>query len=191
MWSVTAWIISELRIRRKNVTAPAPQLLVFMSVAPAPELSVFMAPDPAPASVRLHTLIFRWSWCASSWMENEINHLHKIRRIYQTFFSYSNWLFFTSSAVTLRKSAKQQSQVQTIQRTITSKNVTQDNANINNFWKGSRWFCLQRLRTFCYFLWQNQENCCLENYIRVRAFKHRPIPINQVFCTRMICQLQS
>jgi len=40
--------------------------LLFMSVAPAPELSVFMAPDPALASVRLHTLIFRLSWCASS-----------------------------------------------------------------------------------------------------------------------------
>jgi len=36
--------------------APAPELLVFMSVAPDSELFFFMAPDPAP--VRFHTLIF-------------------------------------------------------------------------------------------------------------------------------------
>jgi len=35
----------------------------------------------------------------------------------------------------------QQSQIQTIQRTVTSRNVTQDNGNIHKFWKGSRWFC--------------------------------------------------
>jgi len=53
----------------------------------------------------------------------------------------------------MRKSAqKQQSQIQTIQRTVTSRNVTQDNGNINNFWKGNRWFCHQCLRIFCYFL---------------------------------------
>jgi len=53
----------------------------------------------------------------------------------------------------MRKSAKKhQSQVQTIQRKITSRNVAQNNGNINKFWKGSRWFCPQCLRTFCYFL---------------------------------------
>jgi len=54
----------------------------------------------------------------------------------------------------MRKSAKkQQSQIQTIQRTVTSRNLTQDNDNtVNNFWKGSRWYCRQCLRTFCYFL---------------------------------------
>jgi len=47
----------------------------------------------------------------------------------------------------MRKSAKkQQSQIQTIQRTVTSRNVTQDNGNINNFWKGNRCFCRQCLR---------------------------------------------
>jgi len=39
----TAWIISGQRNRRKNDADPAPELLVFMSVA--------------PVSVRLHTLI--------------------------------------------------------------------------------------------------------------------------------------
>jgi len=49
----------------------------------------------------------------------------------------------------MRKSAKkQQSQIQTIQRTATSRNVTQDNGNINNFWKSNRWFCRQCLRPF-------------------------------------------
>ena len=47
------------------------------------------------------------------------------------------WLFFTSRAVTLRKSAKKQ--------------------HTNNFWKDSRRFCLQCLRTFCYFFQQNQK----------------------------------
>jgi len=42
----------------------------------------------------------------------------------------------------MRKSPKEQrSHRQTIQRKVTSRNVTQDNVNINNFWKGSRWFC--------------------------------------------------
>jgi len=31
---------------------------------------------------------------------------------------------------------------------------------------------------------QSQENGCLENYICVRAFKSRPVPIDQVFYTR-------
>jgi len=54
----------------------------------------------------------------------------------------------------MRESAKkQQSQVQTIQRTVTSGNVTQDNGNLNNFWKGSRWFCRQCLGSFVIFLW--------------------------------------
>ena len=32
---------------------------------------------------------------------------------------------------------------------------------------------------------QNQENGCLENYICVQAFKHRTVPIDQVF--RICC----
>jgi len=54
----------------------------------------------------------------------------------------------------MRKSAKkQQSQVWTIQRTVTSENVAHGDDNINKFWKGSRWFCCQCLTTLCYFLW--------------------------------------
>jgi len=57
-------------------------------------------------------------------MENELNQVHKTKRICQTFLSNLIWQFFTSSALTMRKSAKkQQSQVQTIQRTVTSRNV--------------------------------------------------------------------
>jgi len=93
----------------------------------------------------------------------------------------------------MRKSTKkQQSQVQTIQRTVTSRNATQDNGNINNFCEGNRWFYLQYLRTFCYFSQQNQDIGCLVKYIRVQEFKYRPVPIDQVFCTRcMLCLLQS
>jgi len=58
MYPATVGNISVLRSRRKNVTAPVPELLVFMCVAPDPELSFFMAQTPAPASVRFHTLIF-------------------------------------------------------------------------------------------------------------------------------------
>jgi len=39
----------------KVAPAPAPELLVFMTVAPA--LSFFIVPDPVPASVRFHALI--------------------------------------------------------------------------------------------------------------------------------------
>jgi len=42
----------------------------------------------------------------------------------------------------MRKSEEnQQSQVQTIQRTVANRNVTQDNGNLNKFWKGSCWIC--------------------------------------------------
>jgi len=35
------------------------------------------------------------------------------------------------------------------------------NSNINNFWKGSHWFCRQCLRTFCYFLWSESRKWLL------------------------------
>ena len=39
---------------------------------------------------------------------------------------------------------------------------------------------------------QNHENGWLENYVCVWAFKHRPVPIDQVFCIGcMLCLLQS
>jgi len=74
MWSVTLWIISGLRSRRKNDTIASRRkmlfflravvkMLLFINMAPAPELLVFMSVTPelsfmAPASVRFHTLIF-------------------------------------------------------------------------------------------------------------------------------------
>ena len=62
----------------------------------------------------------------------------------------------------MRESAeKQLVQVQTIQRIVTTRNVTQDYGNINNFWKGSHWFCHQCLRTFCYFLPPESRKCVL------------------------------
>jgi len=81
----------------------------------------------------------------------------------------------------MRKPAeKQQSQVQTIQGKVTGRNVTQDNGNVNAW------------GPFIISYDQNQENGCLENYIHVRAFKNRPVPTDQVFCTRyMLCLLQS
>ena len=63
------------------------------------------------------------------------------------------WYFFYKQRSCHEEiSEKKQSQVQSIQRTVPSRNVTQHNGNINNFWKGSRWFCRQYLRSFCYFL---------------------------------------
>jgi len=47
---------------------------------------------------------------------------------------------FTISVLTRKSANKQQSQVQTIQRTVASRNATQVNGNINKFWKGSHWF---------------------------------------------------
>jgi len=58
-----------------------------MNMAPAPELLVFMG--VAPVSVRFHTLIFLFSRCSSSSVENKLNQvgLNKTRRICQTFLS--------------------------------------------------------------------------------------------------------
>ena len=131
---------SVLRSHRKNDTALAlpPELLVFMSVALAPRSLFSWLQLRLLSFLQINILL---TWCASSWIENELNQVHKTKRIHQTFLSNLVWKFFTSSALTMRKSAKkQQSQ---IQRTVTSRNVTQDNGNMNNFWKGSRWFCRQ------------------------------------------------
>jgi len=84
----------------------------------------------------------------------------------------------------MRKSAnKQQSQVRTIQRTVTTRNVTQDNGNIRISGKAVADFAVNAWRPFV-ISYKDKKNGCLENYIRVRAFKHRPVPIDQVFCTR-------
>jgi len=75
----------------------------------------------------------------------------------------------------MRKSAKkQQSQVQTIQRTVASRNVTHHNANINKFWECSRWFCRQHLRTFCYFLWPESRIWLFGKLHLCASIKHRP-----------------
>jgi len=41
-------------------------------------------------------------------MENELNQVHKIKRIYQIFLSNLIWKFFTRNALTMRKSANKQ-----------------------------------------------------------------------------------
>jgi len=86
-------------------------------------------------------------------MENELYQVHQTKRIYQTFLSNLFWYFFYMQRSYHEEiSEKQQSQVQTIQKTVTSRNATQDNGSINNSQKGSRWCCRQCLRTFCCFL---------------------------------------
>ena len=91
----------------------------------------------------------------------------------------------------MRKSAKkQQSQVQTIRRTVSSRNVTQDSGNIINIWKGCRWFYRQCRRTFCYFLRPDFKKF-LFGKLHLCPSIHRPVPIDKVFCTRcMLCLLQ-
>jgi len=42
---------------------------------------------------------------------------------------------------------------------FTNRNVTQDSGNIDYFWKGSRWFLSQSLRTFCYFIRTESRKC--------------------------------
>jgi len=76
-----------------------------------------------------------------------------------------------------------------IYRAVTSRSATQDHYNINEIWKGNCWFSVD---AFFISYDRNQENNCLENHICVGAFKHRPVPINHVLCTRcMLCLLQS
>jgi len=75
----------------------------------------------------------------------------------------------------MKSARKQQSQVQTIQKTVTIRNVTQDNSNINNFSKGGPWFCRQCLRTLRKRLFGKLHLCS--------RFKQRPVPIDEVFCT--------
>jgi len=85
-------------------------------------------------------------------MENELYQVHKTKRIYQTFLSNLIWYFFYKQRSYHVEINEKRITGQTFQRIVTSRNVTQDNVNIKNFWKGSRWFCRQCLRTFCYVL---------------------------------------
>jgi len=74
-------------------------------------------------------------------MENDICLVHKTKTIYQTYWSKLMLVFYyqRSASCDEKNSEKtQQSPVQTIQRTITGRNVIQDNGNTNKFWKGSR-----------------------------------------------------
>jgi len=114
---------------------------------------LFMDPDPAPALVRFHTFIFSVVLLCLKLNRKWIiwSKLRKTKWLYQTL-SNSMWNFCEQRCYHEESAKKQQSQVETIQRTVTSRNVTQNNSNINNFWKDSCWFCRQCLRIFCYFL---------------------------------------
>jgi len=59
---------------------------------------------------------------------------------------------------------------------------------MNNFWTGSRWFYRQCLTTFCYFLQPESRKWLFGKLHLCPSIKHRPNPIEQVFCTRcMLC----
>jgi len=83
-------------------TAPDPELLVSMSVAPAPELYFFIT-WLRLLFVFTHSY-FLLSGRASSGMKNEIYQVHETKRIYQQVGRLI--FFFTTSALTMRKSAK-------------------------------------------------------------------------------------
>jgi len=165
--SAAVWIISRLRSRRKNVCSGSGALL-FMSVAPDPELSLFHNAGSSSGFYsfsHINILIVFVCLKLNGKLMKSSTQNQNIPNI------LSNLIFFY----------KQRCHHQEIS----------EKTNTNNLWNENRLFCLQCLRTFCFFLRQNQENVYLENYIRVRAFKHRPVPIDQVFCTRcMLCLLQ-
>jgi len=131
----------EMRNRRKNQTAPDPEL--FISWTWLRSSSGFCS--------FFHINIFNCRW-ASIWLENEIYLVHKAKGIYHTDMSRLIQKFYTISALVMRRSTnKQQPQIQMIQRTVTNRNITQV-WNINKFCNGSHWFWRQCLRTFCYLL---------------------------------------
>jgi len=205
MCPATVWIISGLRSRRKNFTAPIPELFFSWTFAPALEFLVFMSVAPevsffmAQAQFRplfSHVNILIVMVCIKlneKWIKSSAQNYEHI----PNFLSNLIKCFLTSSALTMRKSArKRQSQVQTIQRTVTVPLQTQLKVTVILYKKISAkavaGFAVNAWGPFVISYDQNQENSCLENYICVRAFKHRPVPIDQVFYTRfMPCLLQS
>jgi len=82
MCLATGWIISGLRNRRKNDTAPVPELFSwtclqlwsswFSCAASAPEITFYMAPAPTPVSGHFHTLIFCLRAPQVEWKMNQI-----------------------------------------------------------------------------------------------------------------------
>jgi len=88
---------------------PAPELLVFMSVALAQELSFLdsmaAASAPAPAPF-LYTLIFSIVWVCPKLNGNEVYRVHETKRIYQSYLSRLTDSFFTISAFIMRKLTK-------------------------------------------------------------------------------------
>jgi len=201
MCPATVWIISGLRSRRKNDTTPAPELFFHEHGSSTGALGFH---ECGSGALFLHGSGSSSGFCSFShinilivlvclklnrkWIQIKYTRSEEYTK---PFWVISSSWFLQAALLPWRYQRKNNHRFRRF-REVTSKNVTQHNGNINNFWKGSHWFCLQCLKTFCYFLRQNQENGCLKNYIRVRIFKDRPVPIDQVLCTRfMLCLLQS
>jgi len=60
--------------------APAPEILVFMSVVSAPKLSVVTAWPQLQFLFVFPHWCFQLSWCASSWLVNEIYLVHNTKK---------------------------------------------------------------------------------------------------------------
>jgi len=90
MCPATVWIISGQRNRRKNDRAPA-QELFFHEQGSSSGALFFHGPGSDFCSFSHIDILIILSRYASSWMENELNQVHKTTRIYQTFMSNLIW----------------------------------------------------------------------------------------------------
>ena len=129
-------------------------------------------------------------------MENELYQVQKTTRIYQTFLNNLICCFFYNKQRSYHEEIsekKKQSQVQTIQRTVSSRNVTQDNDIMKKFWKGSRWFRRHCLRTFLLFLTNRIKKMTVwKTTFLSEHLKTDQSLLTEVFCTRCtLCLLQS
>ena len=95
-----------------------------------------------------------------------LNQVHKIMRYTKHFWVIYSGSFSQASLLRWGNQRKKiQSQVQMIQRTVSSRNATQDNGNINIFRKAVASFVVNAWGPFVIYNDQNQENGCLKNYI--------------------------
>jgi len=106
--------------------APAPERLVFKSVALTPVHSFFVTWLQLRLLFGFTQYYFQLSWWASSWLENEIHLAQKLKEYTKLVESINLVFFYNQPSYHIRKSVKKrQSQVQTIQRKVNSRKVTQ------------------------------------------------------------------
>ena len=165
--SISVWLWTGLRSRRKNDAAPAPIPEIFswtwLRFKLRSSWFSWVCLGSGSGALFFHGSGSNSGFCSFSQINifyclgvpqgnGKMKYIKytKLREYTKNFWALV--VFYKQCSYHEKISENQQSQVQTNHRfRVTSRNVTQDNGNIKKLWKGSCSFCRQCPRTFCYF----------------------------------------